>query len=246
MKKRKDLALSTYRKRTVFERITAFIKNRVTKRDKTKHQTIGQPLTEEKVGMVKEKAPAPKGPFSSIAMKKDNGEWYTLMVYEDTFGADVSEAEKKQKLGELSENVRSSRLSEENKKTLLDYIGIAASGGGRFSMVHSQVTTLSYLDGDVPNEQLLFEFELMKAWCSGKIPEFLEKQRKELGTKFMGEKERKMLNEMIDLALTRESDTMRAVAAINLCVYFEGKSEMDRIKKFENMSRVFSFAAPAE
>jgi hypothetical protein len=113
-------------------------------------------------------------------------------------------------------------------------------------MVHSQVTTLSYLDGDITNEQLPFEFELMKSWCTGRIKEFLEKQRKEIGTKFMGEKEKKSLNEMIDLALTRDSDTMRAVAAINLCVYFEGKSEMDRIKKFENMSRVFRFAAPKE
>jgi len=168
------------------------------------------------------------------------------MTLEDMFGADVSESEKKQKLGELSERVKSSTLTEQNKKALLDYIGIAAAGGGRFSMVHSQAIVLGFMDQVTPEEQLPFEFALMKAWCSGKISEFLDNKRKELGSRVMGEKERKSLNEMLDLALTRESDTLRAVAAMNLGVYFKGLSERDRIKKFETTSGVFRYAAPAE
>jgi len=244
-KKKSPDALLPAQKRTLFSRIADFLKNR-SKKDKTKPRLAGLPLAEENAGMDKEKTPEPKGLFPNIAMKEDKGEWYALMIYEETFGTSVSESEKKGKLEELRRRVESSGLPEGKRKPLLDHIEVAAKGGGRFSMVHSQAIVLSYLEGAIPEEQLPFEFALMKAWCAGKIKEFLEKQGKELNTRMMGKKEKGLLNEMIDLALTRESDTVRAVAAINLGVYFEGLSEMDRIKKFGNMVKVFRYALAAD
>jgi len=61
-------------KRTLFSRVAGFLKSCSAKKEKPKTHLAGQPLTEEKVGMDKERTPEPKRPFSSIGMKEDNGE----------------------------------------------------------------------------------------------------------------------------------------------------------------------------
>jgi|GEM_PF-6181528 len=183
-----------------------------------------------------------KGLAPSIGMEKDTGAWYAIMSLEDAFGTFVSDEDKRKRIEGVRGEVSRSKLPEKTKKSLSDYLDVALSGGGKFAMVHAHAVANAVLTG--MKVDLQFESELMKAWCGGGVSAFLEKQLNALSARNIPKEENEKLNKMIGLALTRKSDTMRAVAASNLYLYYTGAPEKERMEKLDSLITTFEGALP--
>lgn len=190
-------------------------------------------------GMVDNKAEDEKSLFPAVRTEEGEG-WAAVMFLEDDLSKPVSKSDKAG-LMEAKKRVIATDLPE--KGDLLDYLKLAETGD-RFAVTQAERIMSGYLGGKVPKERFAFEVRLMDAWCNGGINGFIESELGSLAKKKIPDKERKKLNDMLDLALSR-SEVMKAVTAGVLHVYYPLHKPEERLDQLDKMTYVLTSAKPA-
>jgi len=179
--------------------------------------------------------------FPAVKTTKGSG-WATVMFWEDDYGKAVTRKDK-EGIATAKKQVLASDLSDKEKRRLMEYLK-TAEDGDKLALNLAESMASEYLLGNISEERMDFELTLMQSWISGRIGDFLQDQLASIARSGIPEDEKKMLNEMIELALTR-SQIVKGIAAWNLNIYYPKQKPEKRQEAISEMAYILRSAKPA-
>ncbi|MEM2909219.1 MAG: hypothetical protein QW590_03595 [Candidatus Bilamarchaeaceae archaeon] len=109
------------------------------------------------------------------------------------------------------EKINAAKIPEDKKNLLLELYS-SADKEDAWDFEYTRVIAMSYVEGHFGEDWLNYSISALKAWREKKIKEFAKQAREDLKTNTeLSEEEKKILTEMVDIALEKNEDLSIAI-----------------------------------